>query len=186
MTAPLTIPVVLGSVRRGRQSVKVARFATDRLEALGHTAPLLDLLDFGFPIMEERLHMRDDPPPRMEEFSEAIQGGDAVVVVSPEYNGGIPGVLKNALDYFYKEWDRKPVGIVSVSGGGFGGVQAQAQLQLFFLRVRALPVATMAVSGVAGSFGDDGTPTEEHYLKGFARFEETLSWYARVMRHARG
>ena len=181
MTARLRIPVIVGSVRRGRQSIKVARFVRSRLQAAGFDAPLADLAKYGLPIMEERLYKRDDPPPGLAEFSAAVDGGDAVVVVSPEYNGSIPGVLKNALDYIYGEWFRKPVGIVTVSGGGFGGVQVHNHLQLLFLRVKALPVAHMAVSAVGRAFNEDGEPDEAHYEKAFAGFVETLSWYARVI-----
>lgn len=67
MTTHLRIPVVVGSVRRGR------------------------------------LHKRDDPPPGLVRFSEAIASADAVVIVSPEYNGSMPGVLKNALDYIRED-----------------------------------------------------------------------------------
>ena len=181
MNDPFRIPVLVGSVRRGRQSIRVARFACDRLRRAGADAPLLDLAEFNLPIMEERLHRRDDPPPGLVPFSEAIRGADAVVVVSPEYNGSIPGVLKNALDYIYGEWDRKPVGIVTVSAGAFGGVQVHYLLQLLFLRLKALPVAHMAVPHVARSFDADGEPQEERYEKAFARLVDTLSWYARAI-----
>ena len=181
MTTPLQIPVLVGSVRRGRQSIKVARFASDRLEKAGASAPLLDLAELNLPIMEERLHMRDDPPSGLVRFSQAVKAADAVVVVSPEYNGSMPGALKNALDYIYGEWFRKPVGIVTVSGGGFGGVQVHNHLQLLFLRVRALPVAGMAVSNVARTFSDAGESLEPKYEKAFAGFIETLDWYARVI-----
>jgi len=180
----LRVPVLVGSVRRGRQSIRVARFAGERLERAGVDAPLLDLRRLDLPIMEERLHKRDDPPPGLVRFSEAVKAADAVVVVSPEYNGSIPGVLKNALDYIYGEWFRKPVGIVTVSAGGFGGVQVHNHLQLLFLRLKALPVAGMHVSRVSGSFGEDGEPREPHYEKSFAGFIETLAWYARAMRAA--
>ena len=161
--------------------MKVARFAQGELEDRGHTAALLDLRDYGFPIMEERLHKRDDPPPGTPAFSRAVSDADAVVVVSPEYNGGIPGVLKNALDYLYKEWARKPVGIISVSGGGFGGIEVKNQLQLLFLRLRAVPVAHMAVSHVHEAFGDDGTPADPAYRSNFDRFHEILLWYAQAL-----
>jgi len=174
----LKIPVIVGSVRRGRQSAKVARFASVRLQRAGVDAPLLDLARIGLPVMEERLSKRDDPPPGLVAFARAVAQADAVVVVSPEYNGAVPGALKNALDYLYAEWDRKPVGIVTVSAGGFGGVNAQNQLQLLFLRIKALPVAAMPVSHVSKSFGEDGEPREAHYEASFARFVETLSWYA--------
>ena len=181
MTTPLRIPVLVGSVRRGRQSIRVARFASSRLAGAGADAPLLDLADFDLPIMEERLYKRDDSPPGLEPFSASIREADAVVVVSPEYNGSMPGVLKNALDYIYGEWFRKPVGIVTVSGGGFGGVQVHNHLQLLFLRLKALPVAGMAVSRVSQSFSEDGEPMEGHYEKAFAGFVETLQWYTRAI-----
>ncbi len=186
MTAPLRIPVVIGSVRRGRQSIRAARFAVDRLASAGADAALLDLAELDLPIMEERLHMRDDPPPGLELFSETIASADAVVIVSPEYNGSMPGVLKNALDYIYGEWFRKPVGIVTVSAGGYGGVQLHNHLQLLFLRVKALPVAHMAVSNVSRNFEEDGEPREAQYEKSFAGFFETLEWYARVIGAAVG
>lgn len=181
MNDPLRIPVLVGSVRRGRQSIKVARFAGDRLRRAGADAPLLDLADFDLPVMEERLHRRDDPPPGLVAFSDAIREADAVVIVSPEYNGSIPGVLKNALDYIHGEWERKPVGIVTLSAGAFGGVQVHNHLQLLFLRLKALPVAHMAVPTVGRSFDDEGEPREERYEKAFARFTETLEWYTRAL-----
>ncbi len=178
MTSPLRIPVIVGSARRGRQSIKVAHFVRKRLQQAGIDPPLLDLAKIRLPIMEERLHKRDDPPPGLVPFSEAVAEGDAVVVVSPEYHGSIPGVLKNALDYLRGEWDRKPVGIITVSGGGFGGVQVHNHLQLLFLRLKALPVAAMAVSHVSQSFAGDGSPKEERYETSFNQFLETLQWYA--------
>ena len=104
-----------------------------------------------------------------------------MVIVSPEYNGSMPGVLKNALDYIYGEWERKPVGIVTLSAGAFGGVQVHNHLQLLFLRLKALPVAHMAVTTVGRSFDDDGEPREERYERAFARFIETLEWYTRAL-----
>jgi len=184
MNDPLTVPVLVGSVRRGRQSIKAARFASDRLERAGAVAPLLDLADINLPIMEERLGKRDDPPAGLVEFSQSIRDADAVVVVSPEYNGSMPGVLKNALDYLYGEWYRKPVGIVTVSGGGFGGVQVHNHLQLLFLRLKALPVAGMAVSQIARSFSESGEPTSDRYVKSFMDFIDTLTWYARAINSA--
>ena len=186
MSDPLRVAVLVGSVRRRRQSIRVARFAVDRLTRAGADASLLDLRELNLPIMEERLHMRDDPPPGLVRFSDAVKAADAVVVVSPEYNGSMPGVLKNALDYIYGEWFRKPVGIVTVSAGGFGGVQVHNHLQLLFLRLKALPVAGMHVSNVSGSFGDDGEPAEPRYDKSFASFVETLDWYARAVGAAVG
>ncbi len=179
--AGLNVPVLLGSVRRGRQSVNVARFACDRLDKAGFRAPLLDLAALDLPVMEERIHMRDDPPAGAVRLSEAIGEADAAVVVSPEYNGSIPGALKNAMDYLLGEWRRKPVGIVTVSSGGFGGVQVHNHLQLLFLRVKALPVAGMAVSNVRRAFAADGELLDPRYEASFRTFVETIRWYARAI-----
>ena len=71
-------------------------------------------------------------------------------LVTPEYNNGYPGVLKNALDYFLPEYRRKPVGIVTVSSGGFGGINALAQLRLVLFLMGAYPIPIRS-AGVAGA-----------------------------------
>ena len=180
MNDPLRIPVLVGSVRRGRQSIKVARFAGDPLRRAGAEAPLLDLADFDLPIMEERLYRRDDPPPGLVRFSEAIREADAVVIVSPEYNGSMPGVLKNALDYIYGEWERKPVGIVTLSVGAFGGVQVH-NLQLLFLRLKGPPGGAHGRHDRGPELRRRREPREDRYEKAFARFIETLEWYTRAI-----
>ena len=117
------IPVILGSTRRGRQSPKVAKFIADRMNRSERIeAEILDLAEYDFPIMEERLRFLDDPSPGLREFSEKIERADALVIVSPEYNNGYPGVLKNALDYLLPEYKRKPIAFATVSAGGFGGL----------------------------------------------------------------
>ena len=174
-----SIPIILGSTRRGRQSPKVARFIYDRMKRTGKIeTEILDILEYNFPIMEERLKFRDDPPPRLQEFADKIKGADAVVVVSPEYNSGYPGVIKNCIDYLQSEWKRKPIGIVSVSGGPFGGLNCLAQLRLVFLQMGALPIPVgLPILKVQESFADDGTPADPIYEKSAASFIEELLWF---------
>src|SRR5687768_3199319 len=124
----LTIPLLLGTTRIGRQSAHVAACvhgvmrATDRL-----TAPLLDLSELDFPVMEQRLADMADPPPGLAEFSATIAAADALLIVTPEYKNGYPGSLKNALDYLAPGiLRRKPVAICTVSAGGFGGINCLA------------------------------------------------------------
>ena len=83
------IPVILGSTRRDRQSPKVAKFVIERMRRREEIeVELLDLADYDFPIMEERLRFRDDPPPRLQEFADKIARADSIVIVTPEYNNG--------------------------------------------------------------------------------------------------
>lgn len=172
------VPVILGSVRRGRRSPIVARFIVERLGRSGKFEPeLLDLAEYNLPIMEERLRVREDPPANLVEMGAKLARADAIVVVSPEYNNGYPGVLKNALDYFLPEYKRKPVGIVTVSGGGFGGVNALAQLRLVFLFMGAYPIPWgLPVSHVQDAFDEGDNPKDPLLEKAAAAFIAELLW----------
>jgi len=173
------IPILVGSTRRDRQSIKVARFVFGRLQQRQNVqTELLDLLEYNLPIMEERLRFRDDPPPRLIEFAAKIDRADSIVIVTPEYNNGYPGVLKNALDYLLPEYERKPVGIVTVSAGGHGGITCLAQLRLVTIGMGAFPIPeNLAVSRVHESFNEDGTPNDPAYEKRADGFFDELLWF---------
>jgi NAD(P)H-dependent FMN reductase len=173
------IPIIVGSTRRDRQSIKVARFVLSRLQGRPNVqTELLDLLEFDFPIMEERLRFRDDPPPGLKEFAGKIERADSIIIVTPEYNNGYPGVLKNSLDYLLPEYERKPVGIVTVSAGGYGGITCLAQLRLVTIGMGAFPIPeNLAVSRVHESFKEDGTPNDPGYEKRAAAFFDELLWF---------
>jgi len=177
------IPIIVGSTRRDRQTIKVARFVLKKTqERTGVQTELLDLLEYNFPIMEERLHHRDDPPPRLQEFADKIARADSLIIVSPEYNNGYPGVLKNALDYLLEEYERKPFGIVTVSAGGFGGLTCLAQLRLVAIGMGAFPIPeNLAISRVRDSFKDDGTPNDPSYDKRAAAFLDELLWFTEAI-----
>jgi NAD(P)H-dependent FMN reductase len=177
------IPVILGSTRRGRQSPKAARFIAERMRRHERIeTEILDLAEYDFPIMEERLRLRDDPPPRLREFSERVARSDSLVIVTPEYNNGYPGVLKNALDYLLPEYQRKPIAIVTVSAGGFGGINCLAQLRLVTLGMGAFPIpAALPVSRVQDSFDEDGNPTDESYEKRAAAFIAEVLFFAEAI-----
>lgn len=177
------IPVILGSTRRGRQSPKVARFITERMKRNERIeTEILDLAEYDFPIMEERLRFRDDPPPGLREFSEKVARSDSLVIVTPEYNNGYPGVLKNALDYLLPEYQRKPIAIVTVSSGGFGGINCLAQLRLVTLGMGAFPIpAALPVSRVQDSFDEDGNPKDESYEKRAQIFIAEVLFFAEAI-----
>ena len=71
-------------------------------------------------------------------FTKKIEGGDAFVIVTPEYNHGTSGVLKNALDWVYQEWNNKPVAFVSY--GSVGGARAVEQLRLNAIELQMAPI----------------------------------------------
>lgn len=135
------IAIISGSIRIGRQSHNVAQYFKNYItEHNLATAEILDLKEFNFPVFEERLMYQKDPSEKAKLFSEKIKNADAVIIVSPEYNGGYPASIKNAIDLLVKEWYHKPVGLVSVSSGGFGGVNSLALLQTILLKIKAVVV----------------------------------------------
>jgi NAD(P)H-dependent FMN reductase len=177
------VPIICGSTRRDRQSIKVARFVLARLKQRPNVeTELLALLELNFPIMEERLHRRDDPPPGVPEFGEKVGRADALIIVTPEYNNGYPGVLKNALDYLLPEYERKPIGIATVSAGGHGGITCLAQLRLTVIGMGAFPIPeNLSVSHVHKSFNDDGTPNDPHYEEQCTAFLDDALWFAEAI-----
>ena len=127
----IRIAVVTWSTRPRRNNEAVARWvfeiATERSDA---DFELVDIADYNLPLLDEPL------PPSLGQYSRAhtkrwaakIASFDAYVFVTPEYNHGISGALKNAIDYLFREWNNKAAGFVSY--GGTGGARAVEQLRL--------------------------------------------------------
>jgi chromate reductase len=123
------IAIVVGSLREASLNRKVARsicaFAGERLDC--------EIVEIGdLPLYSQ--DSDDDPPAAYVRFREAIAAADGILFCTPEYNRGVPGVLKNAVDvgsrpYGKSVWDRKPAAIVSASPGGIGGFGANHQLR---------------------------------------------------------
>lgn len=173
------IAIISGSIRIGRQSHHVATYFNNYItENNLATAEILDLKEFNFPIFEERLMYQKDPSEKAKLFSEKIRNADAVIIVSPEYNGGYPASVKNAIDLLVKEWYRKPVGLVSVSSGGFGGVNAMALLQTVLLKIKAAIVpATFPVPKVEENFDENGNAKDKSAMdKRASAFLKEILW----------
>ncbi|MCU7820177.1 NADPH-dependent FMN reductase [Kitasatospora sp. DSM 101779] len=127
----LKIGIILGSTRPNRNGEQVAKWVLDiasrRTDA---EFELIDLRDHPLP------HLDEPMPPSLgryqnehtRQWADEIASFDGFVIVTPEYNHGIPAVLKNALDFLYAEWNNKAVGYVSY--GAVGGVRAVEQLRL--------------------------------------------------------
>jgi NAD(P)H-dependent FMN reductase len=125
------IGVVLGSTRPGRRGEPVAHWVMDEANRRNDADfELVDLADYPLPHLDEPL------PPSMGQYQNAhtqawaaaIARFDGYVFVTPEYNHSTSGVLKNALDYLYAEWNNKAMGVVSY--GAVGGARAAEHLRL--------------------------------------------------------
>ncbi len=177
----LDIPIITASARRGRATPRVARVLHGLLPREGVRSEIIDLARLDLPIMEERVRKRDDAPAGALEFSERLDRADGIAVVTPEYNGSMPGVLKNALDYVYPELTHKPVGIVTVSVAG-GGVSVLNALRLVFLRMKAMPIpAHASVHRVSSTFPDTDAVPDADQVRHIRQFAERLVWYTEAI-----
>lgn len=137
------IYVVLGSTRDERSADKITRALLPESSNPNVKLEIVDLRDFPLPFLADaiapasRTHITD---PQVKKWSEKILQADAFIFVVPEYNSGYPGVLKNALDSLYKEWNNKPVGFIGYSGGPSGGKSAVAQLKTVAQAFKMIPV----------------------------------------------
>lgn len=173
------IAIISSSVRKGRKSHRVALYFKNYLETNKlATVEILDLMEYNFPLFDERLQYQKDPAATTLEFAVKIKSAEGIIIVAPEYNGGYPASLKNATDLLYDEWHRKPVAIATVSGGPFAGTQVITALQFSLWKIRAWTVPAMfPVSNVQDSFAEDGTPAQKTAVdKRAANFINELLW----------
>jgi len=134
--------VIIGSTRPGRAGLPIAEwFAARAREHGGFDVEVADLAEIGLPLFDEPHHPRlgQYAHQHTRDWSERIDGADAVVFVTPEYNYGYPAAVKNAIDYLHREWQDKPVGFVSY-GGVAAGTRAVQQLKQVLTTLRMVPV----------------------------------------------
>ena len=139
----LKVGIILGSTRPGRNGEAVSQWTYETANKRSDADfELVDIRDFNLPLLDEPI------PPSMGQYtkehtkiwSAKIDSFDAYVFVTAEYNHGIPGALKNAIDFLFKEWNNKVAGFVSY--GGAGGVRAVEQLRLVMAELKVASVRT--------------------------------------------
>jgi NAD(P)H-dependent FMN reductase len=182
----LDLPVLLGTVRHERKSEWVARYVVQRLgRRPGVVSHLVDprLLPFGN--LDQREWEMEPRPPEVAAFVDAMARADGFVVVTPEYNFGYPGTLKNLLDAVYDEWNRKPFALVGV-GGISGGLRAIDNLRQVVSGLGAVVVpAHVPVTFVTKSFTEAGPIDAHEWDRRFEKMFEDLEWYAAALQRAR-
>lgn len=178
----LYIPVILGTGREGRHSENVARFVLEEVKKNPEIeSELLDVRDFRLPATDNT-----GKSETAKKFAEKINRADGLVVVAPEYNHGYPGELKLMLDMLYKEYAKKPLGIVGVSAGGLGGVRMVEQLRLSSIEFRMVPIReAVYFSAAQDLFDESGRIKDGSYGRKVGRLLEELVWYGKVLKWGR-
>jgi NAD(P)H-dependent FMN reductase len=177
----MKIAIISASIRKGRASHRVALYFQNYIKEnkLGEVT-MLDLNEYQFPVFEERLKNLLNPSVQTLQFSEEVNTADAVLIVTPEYNGGYPASLKNIVDLLTSEWKRKPIAISTVSAGAFGGSQVITSLLFCLWKLGALVVPAMfPVPTVDKTYTETGEAIDKESTdKRAKKFLEELLWCA--------
>lgn len=176
---PIRVGIIVGSTRPGRKAEAVARWvlqiAARRSDALFE---LVDIQDFNLPLLDEAM------PPMMGQYSQPhtkawaakIGSLDAYVFVTPEYNHGMSGALKNAIDYLFAEWNDKAAGFVSY--GSSGGARAVEQLRLTLGELKVADVRAQVLLSLFSDFENFTTfkPDPRHEKSVMGMLDEVIAW----------
>ncbi len=178
---PLSIPVILGTTRKGRMSAHAARFMVSQIKRhAGITTELIDISELPMPVDDAGEGIKDPV------FSEKMAMADALVIVTPEYNHSFPGLLKHVLDSCLKEYIHKAAGIVGVSAGPFGGVRA---IQDLIPVIRELGLVNIFwdvnFGNVNTLFDESGALLDRAFVGRADKFLNELIWMAKTLRHGR-
>jgi NAD(P)H-dependent FMN reductase len=175
----MRIAIITGSTRPGRKSESVARWVLN----LAHRRrdaefELVDIADYKLPLLDEPL------PPSFGQYTHdhtkkwaaKIGSFDAFVFVTPEYNHGIPGALKNAIDFLHDEWSNKAAGFVSY--GGVGGVRAVEHLRLVMGELAVADVRAQVTLSLFTDFENFSAfkPHERHASELNSVLDQVIGW----------
>lgn len=177
------IVVISSSTRTQRHSHRAALYLNNHFSALGFDTALIDLAEFQLPMFEETIDKQENPPESLKQVYKMLQQADAMIFVSPEYNGGYTPALKNMVDHFPKStFYRKPLGVVSVSTGSLGGMRGALQMQALATAVFAIPVAQLLlVPQVINKFDEAGALTDQAFKRNIDVFTTEFVWLAEAV-----
>ena len=184
------IGIVIGSTREGRFADKPAQWfhgiASQRTDV---SAELIDLRDYPMPFFDEALSPAWAPVKNeaAQRWAQKLATLDGLVVITAEYNHGPTAVLKNAFDYAYKEFARKPIGFVGY--GGVGAARAVEQLRLVATELQMAPVRNAVHMGMVEFLGvwQQGKNFEDypHLAQSAKGLLDDMAWWAKALKTAR-
>jgi len=180
---PLSIPLLLGTPRKARESENVARWVSCKLQGRDEIeSQFFDVRDFELP----RNHYGTEIGSEFPEWRDAIIRADGLVIVTPEYNHGYPGALKSVLDLLLKEYIHKAVAFVGVSAGPWGGTRV---IEACVPMVRELGLTVTFIDlnfpSAADKFDKEGKLLDSAYENRVQGFIDELVWLATTLRWGR-
>lgn len=186
------ILVFAGSIRGGAYSGRTADLAQRELASQGAEVTRVSLADYPLPIMDEDLEAEKGIPDNAVKLARLFAAHDALLVCTPEYNGSIPPLVKNTIDWVsrvssdggkpLKPYPGKVVAICSSSDGHFAGIRSATHLRAVLSHIQMEVIAPqVSVPNGADAFDEDGNFREERLNKGMERLCRTLIERARML-----
>jgi NAD(P)H-dependent FMN reductase len=175
----LRIAIIIGSTRPGRKAETVAKWVYEIAEKRSDAEfELVDIKDFNLPLLDEPVSpiMGQYAHEHTKTWSAKIASFDAYVFVTPEYNHGTSGALKNAIDFLYHEWVNKAAGFVGY--GGAGGARAVEQLRLVLAEVQIATVRNQVLLSMFTDFENFSVfkPAPQHEKSVNAMLDQVIAW----------
>ncbi|HXA32744.1 MAG TPA: NAD(P)H-dependent oxidoreductase [Acidimicrobiales bacterium] len=189
------LQIIIGSTRPTRAADKVAPWVIER--ATSHPTfdvEVLDLRDWPLPMFAEHqgsIGDFNDPTysdPAVKRWNQKIKAADAYLVITPEYNHSVPGVLKNAIDNIFVSFAfrNKPLVTVGYSGGIAGGVRAIEHLAQIAIEAELVPLrAAVVIPQVAEAFDESGLPINPIADISLGVALDDLAWWSAALERAR-
>lgn len=186
------ILVFAGSTRTGAYSGRTADIAQKELALQGAEVTRISLADYPLPIMNQDLEKEKGIPAHALSLARLIDAHDAVLICTPEYNGSIPPLLKNTIDWVsrvhsdggkpLRPYPGKVVAICSSSDGHFAGIRSANHLRAVLSHIGMEVIAPqVSVPYGAEAFDGDGEFKEERLRKGMTRLCNTLILHAKLL-----
>lgn len=175
----IRVAIIVGSTRPGRRSAAVSKWVSDIAKNRKDAEfEIVDIEDFKLPLLDEPV------PSSLGQYSKAhtkawsakINSFDAYIFVTPEYNHGPSGALKNAIDFLFREWNNKAAGFVGY--GGSGGTRAVEQLRQVMGELMVADVRAQVALSLSMDFENYTTfkPHERHEKAVHAMLEQVIAW----------
>ena len=149
---------------------------------------LVDPVEVQLPLLDRmyKEYPKGGAPEPLERLAALYRAADAFVIVTGEYNHGVPPALANLLDHFLEEYFWRPSAIVSYSAGMFGGARAAVVLREMVAEMGMPSISTtLPVPKVKQAFDEQGTALDAAWDRRFARFASELEWYAEAFQRQR-
>ena len=182
--------VIIASTRPGRLGLPIANWAISEIERHGDfEVDVADLALMNLPMLDEpqQAYHRNYTKPHSIAWSKRVDAADAILIVTPEYNYGMPGSLKNAFDFLFHEWAYKPVAFISY-GGMSGGMRSVMMAKQVVTTLKMVPLTEAVNIHMVPKYIHDGQFVPDETLENNLKkvLGELTRWAAalRVMRVA--